>query len=399
MRWAWAGAFGFAAQAQVSMTSVRGGTPLIHNTDMAVLEAGDTRKDLPCVVSPDKAFVGFDLRFHAGYDIGVPLRDLAGAENLLTILFRVIPEGRKDYPKYFIQRIRVPSIEEDAKGDAFFQGAFDIGEGRYHVDWLMRDRAERVCAFSWDVEANLPARDRSMPLVIPPNVVEQFKPDQFVEEPPVERSANEPPLHVKVLMNFAPQRATASTLRPLDLSALVSILRTLSREPRIGKFSLVAFNLQDQKIFYRQESGDKIDLPALGKSLSSISLGTVDLKRLQVKHSETQFLTDLIAKEVTPSTHTDAVIFAGPKAMLDANVPDEQLRKVGEVDYPIFYMNYILNPQATPWRDTIGNAVKSLKGIEFTITRPRDLWYAVSDMVGRVVKFRNNKSATAGSGR
>ena len=43
------------------------GTVNIFNTDLAVLESGETRKDLQCTVTPTKPIVGFDLRFHAGY--------------------------------------------------------------------------------------------------------------------------------------------------------------------------------------------------------------------------------------------------------------------------------------------------------------------------------------------
>ena len=104
-----------------------GGSVRLHITDLAVLEAGDPRSDLPCVVSPaNKAFLGFDLRFHAGYDVSIPLKELAGSENLLTILFRVHPKNRPESQQYFIQRIRVPSIEEEAKGDAVIQGGFDL---------------------------------------------------------------------------------------------------------------------------------------------------------------------------------------------------------------------------------------------------------------------------------
>jgi hypothetical protein len=81
--------------------------------------------------------------------------------------------------------------------------------------------------------------------------------------------------------------------------------------------------------------------------------------------------------------------------MLAANVPDDSLKQLGELEYPVFYMNYILNPNATPWRDAIGNAVKALKGTEYTISRPRDLWFAVTEMVSRIVKFRNGKQVAA----
>jgi hypothetical protein len=385
-----------ALPAQVQMTASDFSGPVrIFNTDLAVLELQEPRKDLPCTVSPVKALLGFDLKFHAGFEVNIPLRDLAGSENLLTILFRVSPEDRPDAAVYFTQRVRVPQIEEDARGDAFLQGSFDLGEGRYHVDWLMRDRAERVCSSYWDVEAALAARERPMVLQVAPGAIRASDSEQFKEEPPVERAGDGPPLNVKVLVNFAPQNAHASTLQPIDTSALVSILRTISREPRIGKFSLTAFNLQEQRVVFRQADADRIDFPALGEALRSLNLGTVDLKRLSQKHGDTEFLADLIKKEVGVPPHPDALIFAGPKAMLDQNVQPETLKEVGELDYPVFYMNYALNPQAVPWRDSISHAVRFFKGYEFTISRPRDLWFAVTEMVSRIVRSKHGPGRPA----
>lgn len=367
----------------------------IIGTDMAVLEAGETRKDLPCTVVPVKPLLGFDLKFHAGYDVTVPLRDLAGSENTLTMLFRVTPENRKDEPVYFTQRVRVPAIEEDAHGDAYLTGAFDLGEGKYHVDWLMRDRAERVCSFYWDSEASLPAKEKQIALAITPGAVERMDSEQFKEEPPIERTSTEPPLNVKVLVNFAPQNSGSATFRPADTSALVSILRQIARDPHITKFSLVAFNMQEQRILYRQESANRIDFPALGEALNTVNLGTVDLKRLGQKHGDTEFLEDLIKTELGTAEHPDALVFAGPKVMLETNINQESLREVGDVEYPVFYMNYNLNPQAVPWKDSISRAVKFFRGTEFTISRPRDLWFAVNEMVARIVKSKHGRQVSA----
>jgi hypothetical protein len=390
----------FPLHAQLALTgSGPGAAVRIFNTDMAVLEAGETRKDLPCSVVNNKPVLGFDLRYHVGYDVSVPLRDLAGSENLLTILFRVTPEEHKDEPLYFSQRIRVPAIEEDAKGDAYLQGTFDVGEGKYHVDWLMRDRSERVCSSYWDLEAALPAKDREISLELPAGAIKAADHEQFKEEPPVMRKQDEPPLNIKVLINFAPQNSHSATLQPLDTSALVSILRSISRDPRIGTFTIIAFNLQEQRIVYRSENTGRIDFPALGEALSDLNLGTVDLKRLSQKHGDTEFLTNLIRREVTsPESKLDAVVFAGPKAMLDENVPQDSLKEIGSLNYPVFYMNYNLYPQSVPWNDSISRAVKFLKGYEYTISKPRDLWFAVTEMVSRIVKLKHvRRSGTSPS--
>jgi hypothetical protein len=392
--------FPFAAvlvcRAQSQLAGSGGGALHMMATDLAVLETQDVRKDLPCSVTPSKPVLGFDLRFHAGYEVNVPLKELSGTENKLTILFRVVPDNHKDDPIYFVQHVHVPSIEDEAKGDATLGGMFDLGEGNYHVDWLMRDRSERVCSFYWDSEATLPAKDKQIALEMAPGAVRRAQEEQFIEDPPVERTASGgAPLNIKVLVNFAPQNFDSPALRPLDTVALVSILRRISREPQFGKFSLVAFNIQEQRVLYRQSSSERIDFPALGHALESVKLGTVDMKRLAQKHGDTDFLTDLIKKEMGGEDHPDALVFAGPKIMLDASVPQDTLTPIAnDVDYPVFYMNYNLNPNAVPWKDSISRAVKVFRGTEYTISRPRDLWFSVTEMVSRIVKSRHSHGAS-----
>jgi hypothetical protein len=377
-----------------------GGTVQLFSGDAAILESQEVRKDLPCTVTPSKTGLGFDLKFHSGYEVGIPLRELSGPDNLLTMIFRVVPEAHPDEPVYFSQRMRVPAIEEDAKGEAFLQGSFDLGEGKYRVHWLMRDRAERVCASFWDVEATLPQKDKQIALDVQPSAVQPADHEPFKQEPPVERKENEPPLSIKVMVNFAPQNSQSATLQPLDLNALVSILRNIAREPRIGKFSIVAFNMQEQRVIYRQEPASHIDFPALGESLNSLNLGTVDLRRLSQKHGDTDFLTSLITKEMTDTKEQpDAVIIAGPKVMLDSSVPQDSLKEIGDLKFPVFYMNYNLNPQANPWRDAIGTAVKTLKGAEYTISRPRDLFFAWSEIIGHIVKSKFGRTAGSAASR
>jgi hypothetical protein len=233
-----------------------------------------------------------------------------------------------------------------------------------------------------------------MALNIQPGMVQPFDTEPFKQEPPVVRDQKDRPLNVKVMVNFAPQDSLSATLQPLDTNALISILRNIAREPRIGKFSIVAFNMQEQRVIYREDSASQINFPALGAALKSLNLGTVDLKRLTQKHGDTEFLANLITTEVKDSQESDAIIFAGPKVMLDNGLSPETLKALGDVKSPVFYMNYNLNPQTNPWRDAIGNAVRYLKGVEFTITRPRDLFFAWTDIMGRIVKLRFGRTGS-----
>ncbi len=378
------------AEAQ-NLVGTPGSQVHVVGSDLAVLEAQDVRKEINCTVAPEKPLLGFDLRFHAGFSVTVPLKDLAGEENVLNILFRVTPTDHAGEPIYFTQHYSVPKIDENASGDALLDGVIDLGEGKYHVDWLMRDRTESLCSFYWDMNAELAAKDRDIQMETAAGVVEAAHFEQFTEEPQVVRPPAPAPLKIKVLMNFAPQNPTSAALQPLDTIALVSILRRIMRQPEFGKFSVVAFNMQDQRVLYRQDSEDKIDFPALGEALKEIKLGTVATRQLQQKHPDTEFLTDLIQREMTSTDHPDALIFAGPKVMLDQSVSDDSLKPLANVDYPVFYLNYAVNPQAIPWRDSIGRAVRIFRGTEYTISRPRDLWFSFSEMVSRIVKSKQGR--------
>lgn len=370
-----------------------GGRVNLFTSDAATLESQEPRKDLPCTVNVVKASLGFDLKYHAGYEVTLPLKDLAGSDNQLTMVFRVTPENHPNQPVYFVQRVPVPAIDDDASGPAYLQGTFEVGEGKYHVDWLMRDRAERLCSFYWDIEASLPSKDKQMALDIPPAIVQPADREPFKQEAPVERQQHDAPLSVKVVINFAPQDSASATLQPLDVNALISILRNIGRDPRIGKFSVVAYNMQEQRVIYQQQDASQIDFPGLGKALNSLNLGTVDLKRLSQKHGDTEFLANLITKELKDEK-PDAVIFAGPKVMLEEGLSQDTLKQISDVKLPVFYMNYNLNPQVNPWRDAIGSAVKYLKGLEFTITRPRDVFFSWTEIMGHIVK---SKFARTGS--
>ncbi len=386
-----------SAHSQVLIKAAEPGDQVtILPSDLAIFESNEARKEIPCSVTQRKAELGFDLRFHAGYDVSLPLEEVTGDGGLLTVVFRVRSQADAGLPAYFVQHFTVPPVTEDAKGDALLQGEINLGEGSYHIDWLMRDRSERICSSSWDLEAALGSKDRPIDLFLSPNRIAEAPPEPFVNDTDVRTAPQNSgdALNVKLLVNFAPQDSTSAALQRSDTDALVSLLKAIQRDNRIGKISLVAFNMSESRVVYRQETAEQIDFPALGKALRTVKLGTVSIQQLGQKQSETNFLQGLIEQEVGAANHPDAVIFAGPKAMLKADVPQEDLRRIGDVECPVFYMNYNLNPQAVPWKDSISHAIKAFRGTEYTISRPRDLWFSTSEMVNHIQRTKRGRTTS-----
>ena len=373
-----------AAHAQSLISSAPGQPVRLSTSDAAVLDLQQPRDDLACSVTSSKPELGFDFMFQAGYEVNIPLKELAGDKNLLTIVLRVRSWRHKDQPIFFVQKVNVPAIEEDSGGNAVLHGVFRLGAGKYHLDWLMRDADERVCARFWDVEAKVTGKDIPLLQEVAKDLIQPVESTPFHEEAPVKRQPIGSPLRVKVVINFAPQRPQAAALKRDDLQGLVGILRKIDREPRIGSLSIVACSVPAQRVIYRQQNASRTDLPALGEVLKSLTFASVDARQLALKNGETEFLARLITEE-TREDHPDALIFVGPKFPLAAKVSREMIQHLGNVDYPVFYLNYSPDGSSYGSRDAMGQIVKKLNGHEYTISRPRDLFTAWSDVLSRIL--------------
>jgi hypothetical protein len=333
--------------------------------------------ELPCQVVPEKPEVGFDLRFHGVYRVIVPLKTLAGAGGGMGVTMTITPEMHSEKAARFTRWLAAPEVPTATKGDAQFVDGVELGAGRFHVDWTMRDSGGRVCSARWEWEAELGRKQRDFPLTLKPDTVEKQTGDD---------TGATNPRRVKVLLNLSPVKPWHSILEPHDSAVLFSILRGLAGEPGVTYSGLLAFNLREQRVVYRAENNESIDLASLRNALRGPGAGTVSYRLLRKRSSETDFVTRLLVKELgAESNAPDAIVIIGPKVTLDMKVPLETLRRSGAARCPIFYLNYNPNPIDDPFRDTIGSALKAYKSATaYNIVFPHDLGAAVRDMLFRI---------------
>jgi hypothetical protein len=360
----------------------------LQASDTAVLESAKSRADLPCQVTPRKPVLGFDLRFHADYSVAVPLKELTDAGTRLVVLVRVTPAANREKPAYSVQPFTVSDVPLEAKGEAMLTGGLELGYGHYQVDWMMRDVGERVCSSHWEVEVKPGRHERNLPLTLGPNQIAERVGSAADDQFPIVRTAQ--PLHVKILLNLSPARPQQSTLNPGDAAVLLSMLRGITREPGVDRFSLVAFNIWEQKIVVRQDNAEKIDFAALAQAAEAPTNGTVNYRRLQDRQSDVHFVTKLLMDQLgTRAASPDAIVIVGPKVTLPKKLPIKSLKEGGTAPCPIFYLNYNPSPIDEPWPDTIGSALKAYSGASaYNIVFPRDLGAAMRDILSRVGKLR-----------
>ena len=356
--------------------SVLGGKVRLFPADEAVLGSSETRQDFPCKVTPLAAELDFDLRFHAGYSIHIALAALTGEGNRLRSLARVTPIEDPHSSTYLADQYPVPPIQPDVRGEVLLHGGFTVGEGRYRVDLLLRDQGGRVCSAHWAFAARRRESERLLQPLLRPNSVAAESRDLFGEEPPVKRADSH---SAKVLLNFSPQLPGAANMPPLEARALLSILRTIGREPRLDRFSLVVFHLDGRRVLFRQRNVARIDFPQLGKALANLKLGVVDYRRLQEKDGESRFLASLLEEEFH-----DAIFLVGPKSGLERGSSVQNQRSRSTPFSPLFYLNYNPDPRLHPWPDAISPLVKAMGGRIYPISRPGDLGQAWRDIQTRL---------------
>ena len=354
-------------------------------SDLAVFESQKPRRDLQCVVTAPKPELGFDFMFHTGYEVEVPIRELAGGGDELTVLLRVVPHDRPDDPSYIVQRVPVSALEERGGGDGTFYGIFTLGEGKYHVDWLMRDQRERTCSVSWDLEAKVNSKDSQLRQWIPPALVQLLTP-LFAAEPPIIRAPENGTPRFSIIVNL-PSDQSAPLIDDPGLYGLLAILRRMERDPRIGLRSIIICSLETEQVVYKQENQGGIDLPALGGALASAKLGTVDAKRLVSTNGPAQFAADLI-REQLGKENTDALIVLGPKEGSETRVSRQALEPLDKLGKQAFYLSYDTGKPLSLWRDPISSIVKRLRGFEYRIDRPKDFFNAWSDVVSRIMRAK-----------
>jgi hypothetical protein len=359
----------------------------LQYSDMAVLASPKQRADFSCQVTHDKPWLGFDLRFRSTYLVTVPVKVLLDAGGWVQVVMRVTPMAENKRPVYMVHRYAIPEVPVGTNREAELSSGINLGPGRYRLDWMMSDARQRVCSSHWELDAKLTGSDRDLPLTLGPNRVADSNWDASgdVAQPTLDPAK---PLRVKILLNLTPGDPRRSIVKPEETRVLFSMLRSITGQPRIARFTLVAFNLREQKIVYRQENGDRIDFAALRRTMQSPTAGTIDFHLLDDPQSETNFVTRLLTDQLGAQADTpDAIVIVGPKVRLERKVPLESLRAKGAVSCPLVYLNYNSDPVNEPWPDTIGSALKAYKGASaYNIILPHDVGIAIRELLSRIAK-------------
>lgn len=341
--------------------------------------AGD--QSLHCEVIPVPARLSFSFRFQTGYVVRMPLKDYSGPGHHWNILVRVTPLGGSEpfYLGSYTRLRNAPKVHSQAE----FGGAYQVGEGRYAVDWMLADDMNRVCRKSWKVEARLDAKERGLKLGMAPGTA---GPITFRRWAPKSQGGDTAPIgRLTVMMHAAPLYPRSMRFRTQDRLLLVSSLAALLEALPARSVRVVVFNLDQQKELFRQDDLTPDAFDQVAQSTSNLQLQLVDYRVLQNRRGHLSLLTDLIKQELDAEQPSDKVIFLGPSSRFYDKIPDTVFEPHSAATPQFFYFQY--KPywgREADFPDSVAMAIKKVKGKTILIHTPDEFARAIRDVETQV---------------
>jgi hypothetical protein len=340
------------------------------------LAAHSSDQPLHCEVIPVPARLSFSFRFQTGYVVRMPLKQYEGTGHHWNILMRVTPAAGGD-PFYFGSYTRLRNAPKtNAQGE--FGGVYQVGEGRYAVDWLLADDLNRSCRKSWKVEAKLDGKERLLKLGMAANTA---GPVTFRRWSQPTDSDVRPLGRLTVLLHAAPLYPRSTRFRIQDRVLLVSSLASLLEALPAHSVRVVVFNLDQQKELFRQDDLTPDSFSQIAQSTSNLQLQVVDYRVLQNRRGHISLLADLIKQELEASQPSDQVIFLGPTSRFYDKVPDLALEQRSDSTPQFFYFQY--KPywgREADFPDSVAMAIRKVKGKTMLIHTPDEFARAISEV-------------------
>jgi hypothetical protein len=333
---------------------------------------------LRCDPSYMRPVLNFSFRFQAGYVVRVPMDQYQGPGHTWVVMQRITPEADPARVVYMADKFLLPDIPKTTM-ELPVVGGYLLGEGRYHVQWMMFDDVGRVAVKEWTLEAGRSYADRNVKIAMPPGTVAETSLRGAAATHPSDDAAA---IRLTVLLDAAPMSSRRMRLRANDRIMLLGGLSALLERVPTRSVRLVVFNLDQQKELYRSADFTLKDLDSVGQVINQTELGLVDYHILQHPKGHLDFLAGLMNREVRESEPSDVVLVLGPKPHFTDKIPSEALEKIGGSPRFLYlqYQPFLQTRSELP--DTIRQAVKTMRGKTLIVHTPADFAKGI-DLVER----------------
>ncbi len=333
--------------------------------------------ELKCSGETFGPFLDFEFRFFAGLQIGVPAKHYRGHKPSFELLVTVTPvEGTPGRPAELFDRFgATQEVPGDVKGEMIVNPSFSMGEGRYRVDWRLKDDRGQSCSGSRKLKASLSRGQKTVSLTLQPGQIIESAVYLFRSEPPVARPHLTAPKRLKIFVSMDIRRRRGQVVRPslLRLHPHFSAVRQLARSRVFNEFSVVLFSFEDQQILHRQDYAPAIDFRPMRFSLEKLNPQTVDINQLG-RGREMDYFESMLSVELLTGEPPDAVVFVGQETHFGRQVSEFMRGRLRQTEAAFAF----LDTSRLAWKGAMGNVVRAVRGQEYRLRQPSDLSKALA---------------------
>jgi hypothetical protein len=333
---------------------------------------------LRCRVDHLPPRLSFSFKYWSGFEVTLSSDEVVGPEgNRLVTVFRVRAKQPEGPWTYFFQDSVLPEVPPNKKVDLWYGGGFFAGVGKYEVEWLLVERAGKVCRKSWTFSAS---GARNVEMATPPNTVTSVRLEDWAGFKATPDTKGE----VTVMLHAAPvmRRRYVTKLSPWDRTILLTSLKSVLDQVKVTRARVVVFDIDGRRELFRSADFRPRDYRRLFGVLERANFGTIDYATLAKGPPAGEYLFGIVEKEIA-AARGQPVIFLGPEMRpSNARLPERQ----AEVKLDAGKMFYLCFPLslADP-EDLIAKIVKG-KGKSFRLFYPQDLAAAIRQMNQRLTE-------------
>jgi hypothetical protein len=343
---------------------------------------------LDCQIEHIRPFLDFAFRFEAGFIVRCPVRIFDGNAVHLVVYARVTPANGK--PVTLGQEYTTTPIPADLRprtnirkvqSNFELSGGFALGEGEYSVDLLVVSSTERFVQSHWKLKAARGRGEEQVPLTMRPHAAEQLSSRPWEGK----LAAQGEGVRVTMLLDAAPRDPNSAHLRVWDRMFLMDSVSSVLKQIPCESVRLIAFNLDQQREIFRDESFGRAGFRRLGRALRDLELGTVQYSVLKRQGGWAELLARLTNAEIQAESPSDLVIFLGPVTRVAQKVPPGSLVPNGANGPRFFDLEYFpvwMNGGEFP--DAIHHVTLARNGTVVKIHSPGELAKGIQRMLDQL---------------
>jgi len=344
---------------------------------------------LDATIAAVKPEITYAFRFYAGYSVAIPVKQFTASPASVAVLARVVPRDGSHSPVCFSQTESFePRSSMAAARDLLMEGGFFLGAGSYAMDVAVADPQGRLYRKHIVLTAAARGSRRHIHFDLAPGVIQPIPRMSWTPHP---HAASSLPRQLTVLFHAASLYGSRTSLEITDLAQLLGSLSTVLSDSNFDQIRIVAFNIDQQRELFRQDSLDVPGFQKMIETLLPLRLWTVSAASL---HPETPVLDALLRAELSASQGpARTVLLLGPP------VYDDQLQVSTfscdsshprfvyfqhRVDRALVNMLSPIPERPRELSDKLERLVHSCNGEVYRIHNPADLAAAIDKFNGSV---------------